>query len=210
MFSSYDFSGFLFSNVHELFFPIPLMLNMLAELSSKIIFFKQSLPEINYFFFFLNLQHLNKRPLGLTVFVLWFICWCKKIALCSKYAFLPCELIQLLLSGHIPRNPAPNSREQNPDQIPVHLFRSWCQPQHLAKTQSLLGWLFSSEGTARNFCAYSHHSSDWNQKHSSSSSIPTPLSVTIFKEFAPAKAPWSCLCTPMVFYQHTLSVKASS
>lgn len=28
------------------------MLNMLAELSSKNIFFKQGLPEINYFFFF--------------------------------------------------------------------------------------------------------------------------------------------------------------
>lgn len=74
MFSSYDFLGFLFSNVHKLSFPIPLMLNMLAELSSKNIFFKQSTWDKFFFFFFCkNLQHLNKRPLGLAVFVLWFI-----------------------------------------------------------------------------------------------------------------------------------------
>lgn len=51
MFSSYDFLGFLFSNVHKLSFPIPLMLNMLAELSSKNIFFKQSTWDKFFFFF---------------------------------------------------------------------------------------------------------------------------------------------------------------
>lgn len=66
MFSSYDFSGFFFfPSVHKLFFPILLMLNMLAELSSKNIFFKQSLPEINYFFFFLTYSTWIKDLWGL-------------------------------------------------------------------------------------------------------------------------------------------------
>lgn len=30
----------------------------------------------------------------------------------------------------------------------------------------------------------------------------------IFREHAPAKVPWSCICTPMVFYQHVWMVKA--
>lgn len=132
MFSSYDFLGFLFSNVHKLSFPIPLMLNMLAELSSKNIFFKQSTWDKFFFFFFCkNLQHLNKRPLGLAVFVLWFIYFLlkekKKIALYSRSTFLPHVLIHLLLSGHIRRNSDPNNQEQNPDHLPIHVLRYLCQ-----------------------------------------------------------------------------------
>lgn len=126
--------------------------------------------------------------MGLAVFVLWFICWCKKIALCSRSTFLPLVLVQLLLSGHTPRNPATNSREQNPDQFPIHLFRSWCQSQHLAKTQFQLGWLLRSGETVRSFSAYSHSSSGWNQKHTSSPSIPTPFIYHNCQGICPCKS----------------------
>lgn len=128
--------------------------------------------------------------MGLAVFVLWFICWCKrnkKIVLLCRSTFLPHVLIQLLLSGHILRNPAPNSQEQNPDQFPVHLLRFLCQSQHITKTQFQLGWLLRSGWNARSFSAYCQGISDLNQEYTRSSLCP-PLFGTIFREFASLEA----------------------
>lgn len=129
--------------------------------------------------------------MGLAVFILWFICWCKKkkkkIVLLCRSTFLPHILIQLLLSGHILRNPAPNSQEQNPDQFPVHLLRFLYQSQHTTKTQFQLGWLLRSGWNARSFSAYCQGISDLNQEYTRSSLRP-PLFVMIFREFATLEA----------------------
>lgn len=152
------------------------------------------------FFFVLNLQHLNKRPLGLAIFVLWFICWCQKIAPCSRSAFLPCVLIQLLVSVLLLRNPPSRAESTTLSSFPptLQILAPIKTSQEDSVSLTLLG---RREGTSRCSSAYSCSSTDWNLRHINFPSVPTHLCLYCFSGNLPLQKPWSCLCTPLVFYK---------